>query len=131
MESSTLSSVPGVAPTSSPAPDSPPQIAKQQLPLSIEAFDTLINGDVAKYMEKSRGMGGLVAEQVWRNVTDEDMELMLGYLGGSSIRFVRSRAEVPPHSYQVEEAGYFSPGLHVATQGLANTDGSRERYSGR
>ncbi|KAI9739188.1 MAG: hypothetical protein M1834_007401 [Cirrosporium novae-zelandiae] len=41
----------------------PPEPPKETLPVSIEAFDEIIDGDVKAYMDKSQEIGGLVAAQ--------------------------------------------------------------------
>ena len=53
--------VPDQATTQSPP--TPIQLP-EALPLSIEGFDTLINGDVTHFVNMSEGLGGLIAEQV-------------------------------------------------------------------
>lgn len=42
------------------------QVAFEPLPQAIEDFDTIINGDVKKYVSMSEELGGLVSEQVGR-----------------------------------------------------------------
>lgn len=48
--------------TASPVPGA--QAQAQSPPLSIKAFDELLEGPLAKYVELSQAVGGVVAEQV-------------------------------------------------------------------
>lgn len=54
---SAASTIKNVPPPQAPVPEEP-------LPASVEEFDELIAGAVAKYVEKSKGLGELIAEQV-------------------------------------------------------------------
>lgn len=36
----------------------------EELPASVEEFDEIISGEVAKYVKLSKGLGGLIEEQV-------------------------------------------------------------------
>jgi len=49
-----------------PAPAPPPE----PVPESIEEFDNFIEQSVQKYANISKGIGGLIAEQVWRGTSD-------------------------------------------------------------
>lgn len=49
---------------SNPTPAAPPAPPKEELPASIEDFDTLINGDLKAFSDQSKAMGGLLSEQV-------------------------------------------------------------------
>ena len=58
---------PSAPPPSGPLPQPPTgqkEAPKQELPQSIEDFDTLLNGDVKAWTDLSRSLGGVIAEQV-------------------------------------------------------------------
>lgn len=52
---------PPSGPQTVPTPQKPVQ---EELPQSIEDFDTLLNGDLKKWMDLSHALGDVVAEQV-------------------------------------------------------------------
>jgi adenylyl cyclase-associated protein len=49
----------------SPSREATPKQLPEPLPLAIEGFDALINGEVTAFVNLSEGLGGLIAEQVW------------------------------------------------------------------
>lgn len=58
---------PGVAAVA-PAPPPPPAPTAEPLPLTIEEFDKIIDGEVGDFVKASEKIGGVVEEQVrWQH----------------------------------------------------------------
>lgn len=72
---------------SAPNPTATPKSPTEELPESIEDFDTLLNGPVAKYAKLSSELGGLVAKQASQWVMHKHKDecptniALVGYLG--------------------------------------------------
>ena len=64
-ENSTLNGAPSISDSAWQVDSTnPSSVPKTPLPASIHDFDSLINGDVKTFVNRSEEIGGLVAEQV-------------------------------------------------------------------
>ena len=86
----------------------PPKQVADPLPPVIDNFDSIINGDVTAFVNKSEDIGGVLAEQVFMSsiyrVKDESSSnYNIGCICPSRLC---CRTQVSHSHHQVEEAGY-------------------------
>lgn len=100
----------GAPPT--PAPTGPlpppPTIQKpvvEELPASIQEFDTFLSGAVKNFVALSKSLGGPQEDQVGCDATRAYVGFVLiGNIGSQSAKGIRGSTQIPPDYYESKEA---------------------------